>query len=627
MIQMMSAIAAILITWTVLSVSFLGIGRLIWRNLGPSGARNSFDWIVSFWLGYAAVLCFLQFWNFWLPINICALLSVGIAGLLAAAFDGKALLLVLRSCNPRTLLALSLVALWVANRALGPGNADDSGNYHYTVIRWANEYPAIPGLANLSAVYTYNNASLLYAAMLNTGPWAGRGEHITNGLLVIALFAQVISAIFRLLSRRSTSDAGTTLDLFDLVLLIPAVMLTLAKDLPSPKTDLPPGVLTLVMARVALTFILNTGHEEAARRSRWIVILATLAAALVALKLSAGLVAFLLFAIPAWQWISVERPAHLRRALMMCTLAVLMLVGPWVGRNIILNGYPFYPSKALAMPVDWRVSARVVDLVCDHVGQQSKAGMLFWLHDTLERNHLPRYARVVNPPFAKDENPPGLSWVRPWLFSLPISSLIEIVLPAMLCIAALLIAIQRPSPSQSPHLRAQSSTEGKIGLLPLAPLAGLLFWFTTAPDPRFGWAPTWTLAAMLIAWAYTRSFLIHSRRAINLAVIFGLLLIVPTLGYRLVVLTIQKQVQPLHQVPFQYPGPDHGFWPHPTIPFKPVTNRWGLTLNMPVNEDDAMTWGMPLPSAGWKWPPNDPNLRLRNPGNIAAGFKSDPSPN
>jgi hypothetical protein len=288
----------------------------------------------------------------------------------------------------------------------------------------------------------------------------------------------------------------------------------------------------------------------------------------------------------------------------------LMLVGPWVARNVILNGYPLYPSKVMPLPVDWRVSGHVVDLVRDNVGKQSKAGMLFWLTDTLERNHLPRYARLVKPSFTKEQNPPGWSWVRPWFFSLPISSLIEIVLPMGICAVALMLAMR-------------SKRRSSFIWLSLAALAGVLFWFTTAPDPRFGWAPMWTLAAILVAWAYERSGMIESRRAVVTAVVVGLMLIVPTLAYRLVVLHIQKQVSPLRQVPIQFPGPDHGFWPHPTIPFRKVTNRWGLTLNMPVDEHDAMTWGGPLPCAGWNWPPNDPDLRLRKAGDISGGFVSD----
>src|SRR5207302_9948264 len=101
---------------------------------------------------------------------------------------------------------------------------------------------------------------------------------------------------------------------------------------------------------------------------------------------------------------------------------------------------------------------------------------------------------------------------------------------------------------------------------------------------------------------------------------------VPTLAFRLAVLTVQKQVQPLRQVPIQFPGPDHGFWPHPTIPFKTVVNRWGVKLYMPVNEQDAMTWGGPLPCCGWNWPPNNPDLRMRKPGDLSAGFVTDPRP-
>lgn len=588
---MIAAMGAILLTWLILALAFIGLGRAVWRLIGARELAGGFDWVVAFWLGYVATLCFLQVWNFWLPINGYALLVVCVAGGVLLLVELRQFVCFVAAQRPAMLIALGLVSIWVADRALGPGNADDSGNYHYTVIRWANEYPAVPGLANLSAVYTYNNSSLLYAAMMNTGPWRGRGEHVTNGLLIIALFAQVLAALFRLLRE----GVGKTTDFFDLVLLTPAVMLTLAKDLPSPKTDLPAGVLTLVMARVALGLFYESGE----RRRRSIVVLGLFAGALVSLKLSAGLIALLLLGIAILV-------CGLNRAVIGAAVGALVLVGPWVGRNVILNGYPLYPSKLFPLPVEWRVDGHVVDLVRENVGKQSKSGMLFWLRDTMERNHLARYARLVNPPFGKDENPPGFSWVRPWFFSLPVSSLIEIVLPAGIVLIALVVLLRRKSGAREL-------------VLCVAPLVALAFWFVTAPDPRFGWPAAWMLAALLVAIAFGG----FGRRAVVALVAVSILLSVPTLGFRLAVLAVQKQVKPLHQVPVQWPGPDHGFWSHPTIAFKPVTNRWGVTVNMPVDEQDAMTWGGPLPCAGWNWPPNNPDLRMREPGNLAAGFVTD----
>jgi len=178
--------------------------------------------------------------------------------------------------------------------------------------------------------------------------------------------------------------------------------------------------------------------------------------------------------------------------------------------------------------------------------------------------------------------------------------------PTVVCLIALLVLARR-------------RVSGKELVLCSAPVAALAFWFVTAPDPRFGWAAAWMLAGLLVAVAFRGA----GRRAVVGLVLCSVLLSVPTLGFRLAVLAVQKQVKPWRQVPIQCPGPDHGFWPHPTIGFKPVTNRWGVTLNMPVNEEDAMTWGGPLPCAGWNWPPNNPDLRMREPGNLAAGFVTD----
>src|SRR5207249_2192398 len=118
----------------------------------------------------------------------------------------------------------------------------DSGLYHYTVIRWANEHPVVPGVGNLSSTYAINNVSFLYNAMLNTGPWTDRGEHIANGLLLLMLWIHVVRAAANFIGNRGRLAENV----FGLLLLPPAVMLAIAKDVASPKTDLPSGVLVLV---------------------------------------------------------------------------------------------------------------------------------------------------------------------------------------------------------------------------------------------------------------------------------------------------------------------------------------------------------------------------------------------
>jgi hypothetical protein len=64
------------------------------------------------------------------------------------------------------MLMLVVVSAWTANRAIGSGDAFDSGLYHYSIVRWNHEHPIVPGLANLLPHYAFNNSCHLFVAML-----------------------------------------------------------------------------------------------------------------------------------------------------------------------------------------------------------------------------------------------------------------------------------------------------------------------------------------------------------------------------------------------------------------------------------------------------------------------------
>src|SRR5439155_14565770 len=116
----------------------------------------------------------------------------------------------------RLTVVLMLLAIWLANRAIGPGNAFDSGLYHYQVIRWNHEHPIMPGLGNLHPNFAYNNSCHLIDAILQAGPWEGRANHIANGLLLLMwMWTVAISA-----ARLVRGSGGNAQNAFNLVLAI-----------------------------------------------------------------------------------------------------------------------------------------------------------------------------------------------------------------------------------------------------------------------------------------------------------------------------------------------------------------------------------------------------------------------
>ena len=221
--DLMVAMSAIVATWIVLGVAQTGLGLALRRMAGLKSVDGD-RLLLAFWMGYAALIGLLQVWHLFLPITwhaLVVMISLGAAGLL---WCGRAALgWLVPAVRRRRGLAIVIAAagLWTANQALGPGDAHDSGRYHYQVIRWINEHRLVPGIANLDTPYALNTGNLLQVAAVNTGPWAGRAEHVTNGLLLWALLAHALVSMARLARGRGKILSNV----YGAVLLVPAVML------------------------------------------------------------------------------------------------------------------------------------------------------------------------------------------------------------------------------------------------------------------------------------------------------------------------------------------------------------------------------------------------------------------
>ena len=284
--QMLLAMAFVLVTWVVVAQLLAGIGLGLARLFGTRRVTTD-RCLMCFWLGYAAVIGFLQLWHFAWPITWPVLAIIAATGAAGVLWNRRALaawLFPLLGRRQTFTGALVLGGLWLANQAIGPGDAHDSGLYHYSVIDWSNAYPVVAGMGNLSPALSLNNSSLLFAAALNTGPWADRVEHVVNGQMLFVMLAQVMVSIGRLARERGTPRPT---DVFHALLVAPVVMLLFSKEMCSPKTDLPQAML-IFAASGALVGLLADRREDGGDRAFRVTVIAALCAAAICLKLSAA---------------------------------------------------------------------------------------------------------------------------------------------------------------------------------------------------------------------------------------------------------------------------------------------------------------------------------------------------
>src|SRR5258708_27150712 len=126
-----------------------------------------------------------------------------------------------------------------------------------------------------------------------------------------------------------------------------------------------------------------------------------------------------------------------------------------MGRGLVMTGYPFFPSTAFSIPVDWKVPAFETQLQADFARS---------------------FARV---PGLTYEYAHGWHWLRPWFREL-VREREGFLIPLFFALAGIVAGINFIS-------RGEMKKHSHLPL-PLPPFVGglVFFFFSTAPDLVWG---------------------------------------------------------------------------------------------------------------------------------------------
>jgi hypothetical protein len=550
--------------WLAVGAALVGIGAFVRRLLGRA-ARSADEWLAGFWLGFAASVVVLQIWQLAAPVDRRVLVLLGALGAFGILREGTAPWRLLAGGVVRHGVAVLLcagAAGWLALVALGGPRNGDSGLYHVPTMQWHLAYRLPPGLGNLAAPFAYNQSYFLWGALLQVGPLAGRGTHVTNLLFVAALLARVLLGLSRLVRRRACAPVDAVY-----AALLPAVLpLALDVNETSPSPDIAVFTIGIVLAAELVRF-LTTG-----RRFGDLAALALLVGCCPPLKLSLGGAAAgtSLVAGLAWLGRAPERDASLSRAAAVLTAIALAASGVWMLRGVVLSGYPLYPSALLGAPVEWAVPYETVVAESKLIRYWNGVEGWWWIA-LRDPGWIIRWL-------------PTLDWLRP-----------DVLTPLAIAAAATLASLG--------HRIARGRVPRALPAIVVVPiLISVAFCIAAAPRARYGASAYWILAVETTWIALPATVLAdgHARvRRLIAALVVGLATI------------------------FLYDGGPldaslRDFEPHVRAVTTPRTLPSGLVVNDPGNT--MQCWDAPLPCSPFKVDA----LRLRRPDDLAAGFTVAP---
>ena len=366
------------------------------------------------------------------------------------------------------LAAYAIIFLFILiNAQTIPSNFDTS-LYHAQTIRWAEEYRVVPGIVHLHSRLAYNSSWLALNALLSFVWVNGTSFHVLPAFFFLVILIELTGSAVKL------HNSVTVSRLYSLFA-VPALFYISAAEISSPGTDLPVLLISTIMVKRFIEQC-ELGQTSRARQ----VVLLVLSIWVVTIKLSGiPLVIFgllvLLFA------------KEKRWVMKTATGLIALLWVPWMIRSGLMSGYPVYP---LTFPdiffFDWKAPSE----------------RLF-----SEQRVLRAWALVPGMNVNEALSLPFLRWLKMWFIDLTLNRRI-------LTMAAFL------SPLWLFLLRSISRVHNRsridqIWLAMLPVYTGLVYWFFTAPDIRFGF--TYILPCALISVTAGLAFLesIIGRAKIN----------------------------------------------------------------------------------------------------------------
>lgn len=339
----------------------------------------------------------------------------------------------------------------------------------------------------------------------------------------------------------------------------------------SPSVDLASTLLQLMMF-AALAHGLTEWTGEKKDQSFRATVLAVLAATAVTVKLSNLGFSFVIigFAVAYMHQTSANRVKSILRLF----LPVVALIFVWGLRGYILSGAPFYPSTIGYLPLKWAVP---IDRVVD------------------EANWIYSWARL---PGASWENVLGnWNWLYPWFIRISkewTSVVYPVALTIVFCVIVIVMDLVRKK-KERPRF-----VDWAIFFLPLV---SLVYWFFTAPDPRFAGAAFFlmSLCSILVFLRYiqrivcTRTFIV---------VACGVFLAGNAHFFNYVC----EHSSRVKKISFS------GWYATKEVSMDTKTTLSGLAVYVPKTGEQC--WDSPLPST----PYFNERLRLRNRTDMSSGF-------
>jgi hypothetical protein len=439
---------------------FVGATILVYSGAGRFGSLNLFDQSL---LGFCLVAGFAQAWSIFnglCPVSNYFLLGCTVILAVIKWRDFIAFInLGVRVTRIRNAVVVLIpIGLAAAYNATTRGFCYDNSLYHFLSVRWMAEFGSVPGLANLHGRLGFNSSLAAMAGIFAVPFGVSIGREFINGATTV-LVAGVLSQGLRFENWRAV-HASRNLYAFGLLTFVS--ILALSRCLSSPQPDVSSAALAIASAWYFLAVVKFSSDVDQLGTNQLLCVCASVAT----LEMKLSYIGFVAATILVALVVAVRRRLPFRQ-ICTCLLLALIILTPWVCCGYVTSGCPFFPSEFGRLPLDWAVPHALA---------------------VVEKNAAFAWARA---PGLQPENVlANWNWLAPWSARILGDPLV--FEPLLVGVVGLLMVLGRLLMQPPPLI----DRRWFVLLVPSA--VGLLFWFLTAPDPRFAQATLWVFALNLL---------------------------------------------------------------------------------------------------------------------------------
>lgn len=453
-----------IITWiyALFTITLLGFGTAAFVEKVFHYRIEKLDSILM--AGTIVATAYAQFFSLFYRVSLAAnvVMLAGCAGIWVCR--RKAIAQVICKWNEETGLAYKIVAgmlfvVWAYFTSRGYIHYD-SDLYHAQSIRWLEEYGVVPGLGNLHERFAYNSSFFALSALYSLKFVLGDSMHAMNGFVALVLSLTCLPVAKSWKNKRFTvTDFARVGAIYYLT--------TITNEVVSPASDY---AVMCVIFFIVIKWLdaLEKGRKDIAPYA----LLCVVGVYALTIKLTAGLILILLIK-PAYMLI---REKRVKEILIYLAMGLVVAI-PWLARTVVISGWLFYPFTALDLfNVDWKMDAFYIDIDAIQIKVWGRALYAIGLIDV-----------------------PITGWFPNW-FVTTLSSMEKILILGSIAatvitlISASVILVRR----QFKHL--------DMLLVMITLLSSYLFWQTSAPLIRYGYAYVLLLVFVVFGWCLQQLF-------------------------------------------------------------------------------------------------------------------------